>query len=78
VQLLAAFAPHRGQGVGQAVAPKTGEQTLEFLRTTVLPAFPRRNHVFGLGQPECTQEGTPLVGIETGTREVCLDTDQRT
>jgi transposase len=40
VQLLAAFAPHRGQGVGRAVLRKTGEATLEFLQTTVLPAFP--------------------------------------
>jgi transposase len=40
VQLLAAFAPHRGQGVGRAVPRKTGEATLEFLQTIVLPAFP--------------------------------------
>jgi hypothetical protein len=41
VQLLAAFAPHRGQGVGQ-FPRKTGEASLEFLQTTVLPAFPKR------------------------------------
>jgi transposase len=41
VQLLAAFAPHRGQGVGQAVRHKTGEAILEFLQTTVQAAFPR-------------------------------------
>ena len=41
VQLLAAFAPHRGQGVGQAVRHKSGEAILEFLQTTVRAAFPR-------------------------------------
>jgi transposase len=40
VQLMAAFAPHRGHGVGRAVPRKTGEATLEFLQSTVLPASP--------------------------------------
>src|SRR5207302_1921849 len=40
VQLLAAFAPHCGHGVGQAVPRKTGEAILEFLQTIVLPEFP--------------------------------------
>ena len=42
VQLLAAFAPHRGHGIGRCVRHKTGEAILEFLRTDVLKEFPRR------------------------------------
>ncbi|MGH9631733.1 MAG: transposase [Bryobacteraceae bacterium] len=40
VQLLAAFAPHLGCGVGRPVRRKTGEAILEFLQQDVLPAFP--------------------------------------
>src|SRR5215831_219314 len=65
----------KGQ-VGRAVPRKTGEATLEFLQATVLPAFPEGTIYLVWGQPECAQEGTPLVGTETGAREVCLDTDE--
>ena len=41
VQLSAAFAPHRGHGVGLAVRHKTGEAILDFLRRVVLAEFPR-------------------------------------
>ncbi len=41
VQLLAAFAPHRGHGVGLAVRHKTGEAMLDFPRRVVLAEFPR-------------------------------------
>jgi len=41
VQLLAAFAPHLGHGVGVAVRRKTGEAILEFLQDTVQAEFPR-------------------------------------
>lgn len=42
VQLLAAFAPHLGRGVGRPVRHKTGEAILEFLQQAVLPEFPDR------------------------------------
>jgi transposase len=42
VQLLGAFAPHRGHGIGRCVRRKTGEAILEFLRFDVLKEFPRR------------------------------------
>lgn len=42
VQLLAAFAPHMGRGVGRPVPHKTGQAILEFLQQTVLPAFPEQ------------------------------------
>ena len=41
VQLLAAFAPRRGHGVGLAVRHGTGEAMLDFLRRVVLAEFPR-------------------------------------
>lgn len=41
VQLLAAFAPHRGRGVGLAVRHKTGAAIRDFLQRIVLPQFPR-------------------------------------
>ena len=40
VQLLAAFAPHLGRGVGEPVRRKTGEAILAFLQRRVLEAFP--------------------------------------
>lgn len=39
VQLLAAFAPHTGRGVGLPVPRKTGEAILDFLQNTVLTTF---------------------------------------
>lgn len=39
IQLLAAFAPHTGRGVGVPNNCKTAEIVLEFLRTTVLSQY---------------------------------------
>jgi len=39
IQLLAAFAPHTGHGVGCPNTCKTGEAVLAFLQGTVLPKF---------------------------------------
>ena len=39
IQLLAAFAPHTGQGIGIPSPCKTATAILDFLRMTVLPTF---------------------------------------
>jgi len=39
IQLLAAFAPHTGLGIGVPHSSKTGEVVLEFLQATVLPQY---------------------------------------
>jgi transposase len=39
IQLLAAFAPHTGKGIGVSSLCKTGTVILDFLQNTVLPEF---------------------------------------
>jgi hypothetical protein len=46
IQLLAAFAPHTGRGVGVPNPCKTGEVVLEFLQTTVLPQYSGQGKIY--------------------------------
>ncbi len=76
VQLLAAFAPHCGHGVGQAVPRKTGEAILEFLQTIVLPEFPHAVIYLIWDNLSAHKKALRLWEPKPGAREVCLDTDK--
>jgi transposase len=46
IQLLAAFAPHSGLGLGIPSPNKTGEVVLAFLQENVLPRFGRNGKIY--------------------------------
>jgi transposase len=46
IQLLAAFAPHTGQGIGLPDACKTGETVLDFLQNHVLPRYSAQGKIY--------------------------------
>jgi hypothetical protein len=46
IQLLGAFAPHTGQGMGLPQACKTGEAVLAFLQDNVLPRYSTQGKIY--------------------------------
>jgi len=46
IQLLGAFAPHTGQGMGLPHACKTGEAVLAFLQNSVLPRYSTQGKIY--------------------------------
>jgi transposase len=46
IQLLAAFAPHIGKGIGISSLCKTGTAVLDFLQMTVLPEFRAHGNIY--------------------------------
>jgi hypothetical protein len=46
IQLLGAFAPHTGRGIGLPHPCKTGEAVLAFLQDTVLPHYSNQGKIY--------------------------------